>query len=71
MSLPLRHRLKRLAVVLLFLELVYLLGANLFLNSAAAGRWIHRKPGRLVVQWARGWTVFPGVVHLRDVRLRG
>lgn len=58
-------------MVVLALELVYIVGANLFLNTPLADWAINRKPEKMLVAWRGGWTVVPGIAHLRGVRLRG
>ena len=71
---PHRARLRRLlclgAIVLLGLEGLYLLGANLFLNTGMAPWALNRKPEKFRMDWQRAWSVIPGRVHLRGVRLR-
>jgi len=49
----------------------YLVGGNLFLNTAWGERAINRKPDRFRMQWASGRTWWPGRVSLEDVRLQG
>lgn len=62
--------LRRAAFVLVAFELLYLVAANVFLNSSFAGV-INRKPEKLLIEWDGGWTVVPGRAHLHGVRLRG
>lgn len=50
---------------------LYGIGANLFLRSPAAQRWMFRHPDRLQVTWEQAWTVWPGRVHLETVEIRG
>jgi len=70
---PLRSRrwFRRLIVVLGVGLSVYIGGANYFLNSSWPDRLINRKPEKMMVTWASGWTVVPGVVHVRGLELRG
>ncbi|MEZ5332008.1 MAG: hypothetical protein R2991_08115 [Thermoanaerobaculia bacterium] len=44
---------------------------NAFLQTDLADRAINRKPEKLRVEWRAAWTVVPGIVHVRDLRLRG
>lgn len=63
--------LRRAALALLALYLLYLLAGNLFLNTPL-GEWaVNRKPEKFQMQWASGHTWWPGRVSLRDVRLQG
>jgi hypothetical protein len=58
-------------LALLALELIYVVGANLFLNSETALQAINNKPQRLWLHWQRGWTILPGVVHVSGLQIRG
>lgn len=55
----------------LALAALYLAAANWLL----AGDWVrsrvNRRPERMLVTWSSAWTPFPGVVRLRDLRVRG
>jgi len=62
--------LRRVALALAAAELLYLVAANVFLNSSVAGV-INTRPERLSVEWDGGWTVLPGLARLHGVRLRG
>ena len=53
------------------LEGAYLVAANVFLNSELAPRTINRKPQKFEILWRSAWSLWPGMVHLRDIRLRG
>ncbi|MDG2526124.1 hypothetical protein P6166_12235 [Stenotrophomonas sp. HITSZ_GD] len=58
-----------LAVVSLYL--LYLLAANLFLNTGLAPWAINRKPERFTLHWDRAVSWWPGRVDVHGVRLRG
>lgn len=58
-------------LALLALELIYVVGANLFLNSETALQAINNQPQRLWLHWQRGWTILPGVVHVSGLQIRG
>ena len=58
-------------LILLGIELIYLLAANLFLNSALAMRSFNPKPERFHIEWARAYSLYPGHIHASGVRLGG
>jgi hypothetical protein len=66
-----RTWLQRLLLAILVLTVVYLVGANLFLNSPLAVRTFNRKPAKFQIAWSSAWTVWPGLVRVRGLRLRG
>ncbi len=51
--------------------LLYLLGANVFLNSAWGEGTINRKPERYHARWTWAVSLYPGHVHARDVVMGG
>ncbi len=58
---------KSLRYVLLALigfEVVYLIAANLFLNSELGISWVNRKPEKWDLTWDGGWSIIPGHVHM-------
>jgi hypothetical protein len=57
--------------VALLLVGVYLLAVNLYLNSPLAVRAFNRRPERFQIGWSSAWTVWPGSVRVRGLRLRG
>jgi hypothetical protein len=58
-------------LVLLAVEVAYVVGANMFLNSERAFEAINRKPEKLRLHWGSGWTLIPGVVHFEELQIRG
>ncbi len=62
-------RLAVLAAVLV--ELLYVVGANLFLNSDWGQSKLNRRPEKLAMQWQVVWTLVPGLVHFEGLELRG
>lgn len=58
---------RRLLLAFLILEVVYLLAANIFLRPEVGVPVVNRKPERFRLHWTGGWTVIPGVVHLRGL----
>ncbi len=72
-SLPrtVRPWLKRILLALLVLAALYLLAANLFLNSPMAARALNRRPHRFQIHWKSAWTFWPGLVHVRGLRVEG
>jgi hypothetical protein len=64
-------RLKRLLLVLLTLAALYLLAANLFLNTRLGSWAVNRRPERFRASWSSAWSVRPGSVWVRGLTLRG
>ncbi len=63
-----RSRLRKVLRVVLFgllgLEVVYLIAANVFLNSELGISWVNRKPEKWDLTWDGGWSVIPGHMHM-------
>ncbi|MFQ5936261.1 MAG: hypothetical protein ACE5LB_07630, partial [Acidiferrobacterales bacterium] len=57
--------------VVLAIEVIYVVGANVFLNSERAFDLINRKPEKLWLRWDKGWTLVPGVAHVEGLQIRG
>ena len=53
------------------LEALYLIAANVALNSSALEHRLNRRPGRFHIQWHSAWTWWPGSVTLRGVEVGG
>lgn len=53
------------------LFLLYLAAANIFLNTPLGPWALNLRPQRLRVSWASAWSLYPGDVRVRDLRLRG
>lgn len=68
---PLRKWLRIFVIAAVAIIGLYVLPANVFLNSEIASRLINRKPEKLWIRWEKGWTLFPGVVHVKDLQIRG
>ncbi|HEV2851298.1 MAG TPA: hypothetical protein VHC97_00685 [Thermoanaerobaculia bacterium] len=66
-----RTWLKRIILAVLLLTGLYLLGINLFLNSPLASRAFNRRPHRFQIHWRSAWTVWPGLVHARGLKVEG
>jgi hypothetical protein len=49
----------------------YLVLGNALLNTSLARDLANRKTEKYVVGWSRAWTVFPGQVQVRDLRIAG
>ncbi len=60
-----------LAVVLALLEITYLLVGNSFLRGDWGAAAVNRKPEKFNATWEGGWTVLPGLLHVRGLHLRG
>lgn len=63
--------LKRLLLVLLALAGLYLLAANLFLNTRLGPWAINRRPERFRASWTSAWSVWPGDLWVRGLELHG
>ncbi len=63
--------LKRLLFAVFLLTGLYLLGVNLFLNSPLAPKAFNRRPEKFRIAWSAAWTVWPGLVQVRGLRLWG
>ncbi len=63
--------LKRIILTVLLLTGLYLLAVNLFLNSPLATRAFNRRPHRFQLHWTSAWTVWPGLVHARGLKVEG
>ncbi len=66
-----RTWLKRIILAVLLLTGVYLLAVNLFLNSPLAPWAFNRRPHRFQIHWSSAWTVWPGLVHTRGLKVEG
>lgn len=60
-----------LVIALGVIVVVYIVGANAFLNMQWGSGLINKKPEKLWIQWDSGWTVIPGVVHVEGLQIRG
>ncbi len=65
-----RPRLKRILLGLLLLAGLYLLALNLFLNTLGP-RTFSRHPERFRIAWSSAWSLVPGYVHIRGLRIAG
>ena len=68
---PQKKWLKGAAGARLALAALYIVGANIFLNSDAAFELINRKPEKLWIRWDQGWTIVPGMVTVQGLEIRG
>jgi hypothetical protein len=66
-----RTWLKRLLLGGAALVVAYLLPANLFLNTPLGSWALNRRPQMLKVTWNRAWSLYPGDVTVRGLKLRG
>ncbi|PIE89562.1 MAG: hypothetical protein CR997_10735 [Acidobacteria bacterium] len=56
--------------LLLALEIMYLIAANLFLNTSVSSKMINRSPENRLIIWERGYSLYPGQVTLYDFDMR-
>ena len=68
---PHRRGLRIAGLVLAALYLLYLIGANVFLNSAWGEAVVNRKPERYHAEWAWAVSLYPGHIHARGVVMGG
>ncbi|MGO3126818.1 MAG: hypothetical protein ACTIJY_01980 [Luteimonas sp.] len=66
-----RSGLRRAAVVACVLSLLYLVAANVFLNSAFGEGVINRKPERFHARWDWAMSLYPGHIHARGIVMGG
>ena len=64
-------RLKKLLLAAALLAGLYPAGANLFLNTPLGPWAVNRRPQRVRVTWDRAWTILPGEVRVRGLRIEG
>ncbi len=63
--------LRRLASAAIAAYVAYLLSANLFLNTGIGEQLANRKPEKFRADWGMAWSLYPGHVQVRDLRLAG
>jgi len=68
---PSRVALRRAGLVLLGVYLLYLLAANVFLNTSIGEQVINRKPDRYHARWDWALSAYPGHIHARGVVMGG
>ncbi|KPN17497.1 hypothetical protein AO715_05500 [Xanthomonas sp. Mitacek01] len=66
-----RRRLRCAGLVLAALYVLYLLAANMFLNSAFGEGVINRKPERYHARWDWAMSLYPGHIHARGIVMGG
>ncbi|HEV8630387.1 MAG TPA: hypothetical protein VGV61_08720 [Thermoanaerobaculia bacterium] len=64
-----RRRLKQAALAVLLLAALALVALNVALNAPYASRAFSPHPDRFRIDWRSAWSVVPGHVHLRGLRL--
>lgn len=57
--------------ILVAAEFAYAVAANGLLRSGYLEKAFNRNPARFRIGWSSAWTVWPGRVQVRDLRLRG
>jgi hypothetical protein len=68
---PARQILLGILTAALLLEALYLLAANVALNSSLLENRLNRRPQRFEIHWRAAWSWWPGSVSLRGVEIRG
>jgi hypothetical protein len=64
-------RLKKLLLAAVALAGLYLLAANLFLNTPLGPWAVNRNPQKLRVAWSRAWSLYPGDVRVGGLSIEG
>lgn len=62
---------RRVAIGLFVAYGAYLVAANLFLNTPLGEHVANLKPEKFRAGWGVAWSLYPGHVHVRDLRLAG
>ena len=62
--------LTRAAVAILSLYVLYVAAINVFLSTSLFRRLVDGDPDRLFVSFERGWSIWPGTVHARNLTIR-
>jgi len=67
-----KRRLKRVALVLITLEIIYLVVINLALNLPVTQTLINQvKPDKFAIYWSSAWSLYPFRVNVRGVSANG
>ncbi|WP_162350623.1 hypothetical protein [Pseudoxanthomonas gei] len=68
-----RHRtaLRRVAMLLALLYALYLLLANVFLNTPLSALAFNQKPERFHIEWRSAFSLYPGHIHARGIKVGG
>ena len=68
-----RHRrsLRAGAVLLASVYALYLLLANVFLNTSLSSLAFNQKPERFHIQWRNAFSLYPGHIHARGIKVGG
>jgi hypothetical protein len=67
----LRRRTRTIAPWLVASYAVYLLAGNLLLNSPIGRSLANLQPHKFVASWSGGWTLYPGHVHVENLKIAG
>ena len=61
---------RRLAWIVVGIELFWLIAGNLFLNTGLGSWAVSLKPDKFSMQWESGWTLYPGQVNASNLRVQ-
>lgn len=61
---------KRLAMIAIGLQILYLIAANVFLNTSVGPYLVNVRPERFFLRWESGWSIVPGLVHASGIAVR-
>ena len=65
-----RKWLTRVVFIAFGIELIYLILANVFLNTSIGPYIVNQNPEKLQLEWSRGWSIVPGQVNAKEVKIR-
>jgi hypothetical protein len=71
MAIRIGRWLRRVLLAALTLEALYAVPAHIYLHTPFAGRLLNRRPDKFHIDWSLALTPWPGLVHLRGVRMEG
>ena len=66
-----RRLLRWLLIALISLAGIYLIAANLVLNTNLLLGLINKRPEKSLIEWTSGRTLLPGRIHIEGLRIRG
>ena len=64
-------QLKKILIVVLIIWALYLVAANVFLNTSIGVHTINRKPERFQAQWGWAMSLYPGHIYAKTLKLNG
>ena len=56
--------------IIVGVELAYLVLVNVFLNTGLGPDLVNLKPEKFRLQWSGGWSIVPGLINAKEIKLR-